>query len=115
MTKVYQYDFDLDRGWVPPAPDRAVIDSRLRTVIPEAEITWDLGGGGRPPSIAVAFDLAERWALEGLSLVVQALNAAFIYVDGYPNQTCAPTSIGGMHSPAIAIGTVDCVGFSALA
>lgn len=114
--KLYQYDFDLVDGWAPTLDERDAVTSVMLSVLPKAPTTavsWYDGGGGRPPSVVVIIDLDTRWALEGLSLVIQALNAAFVYVDGYPNQTCVPRPIGGMQSPAVAVGTVDCVGLSA--
>lgn len=114
--RLYGYDFDLADGWVPLVDARLPIEAAMTLTLPKADTTsirWDMGGPDAAPSITVTFDLGRRLPLEGLAVVVQALNTGFIYVAGWPSQgqTCVPTPIAGRGSPAVAIGTVYCVAF----
>lgn len=105
----YQYRFECLSGWAPAEAERIERGYLMSQAVP-LDIAWDMGGSGTPMSMTVETDLDGRWPLEGLQLVVQALNTAAVYVSGWPDgqQSVIDRPIGGTHTPPVATGSVTC-------
>ena len=103
----YRYRFDFLDGWLPDERGRRELEYDMSSVVPAAEFRWDLGGG-HDPFVEVIIDLDERLPLEGIAVLAQAFNTAFVYVAGWPPQmqSCVSRQIGGAYAPPVAVGTV---------
>lgn len=105
----YRYRFDFLDGAVPDAPTRTEMTREMHGVVPAAEFDWDLGGA-TPAGINAIMDLDGRLPLEGVAVLTQALNTAFIFVEGWPSQmqSCVARQVGGAHAPPVAVARVVC-------
>lgn len=105
----YRYRFACLGGWAPAEAERGERGYLMSQVAP-IDLTWDMGGGGAMMSVTAEADLGDRWPLEGLQLVVQALNTASVYVHGWPagQQSVTDRPTGGAHMPPVATGAVTC-------
>lgn len=81
---------------VPLAPQRAVMASAIKSVIPGCEVTWDVSGVSQP-SVTIGFETLAGNGMDYLSRMVHAFNTAYIHVDGWPPflQTCGHPDMPG--------------------
>lgn len=109
----YAFTLEARDGFAPHAETRALITAQASAALPpDATITWDTGGEGRPMSLRVEMDLNGRWTLEALGVVIQAMNSALVHVAGWPTQTVTTVPIGGPIAVPMATGAVGLRSFA---